>query len=189
MFSFLLLDAHHDMGTCPSSAATQTWPACCQPQRHLHPQHPRPSSPKWSTHPVTVRRRWVAWGEMTVDKRKEKRDRGWYRRRGEGLLGCGLWSFLLMCPLHSPPCDLSAPDSKKVLKHAGVLMLQAHTSERETVLHTHQHTHTQMQESYITSLFSAWFSILSAPAYMLPALPMLSTVHLYKKKGLLMKCV
>ena len=41
----------------------------------------------------------------------------------------------LMCPLHSPACDLRAPDSQKVLKHAGVLTLQPHT-------HTHTYTHT-----------------------------------------------
>lgn len=68
----------------------------------------------------------------------------------------GALKLPLMCPLHSPACDLRAPDRQKVLKHAGVLTLQPHT-----LTHTHvgaktraplTHTHTQTQVSYLRSL-------------------------------------
>lgn len=39
----------------------------------------------------------------------------------------GALKLRLMCPLHSPACDLRASDSQKMLKRAGVLMLQPHT--------------------------------------------------------------
>jgi len=81
---------------------------------------------------------------MTGDNGRERESEAWWEEQGGRIVGAwwvGALKIPLMCPLHSPACDLRAPDSQKVLKHASVLTLQPHTCERTHTCSTHTHTH------------------------------------------------
>ncbi|TNN70928.1 hypothetical protein EYF80_018913 [Liparis tanakae] len=86
---------------------------------------PVPLPPEWPTHPVTTRGRRVGGGGegMTGDNGRERESEAWWEEQGGRMVEAwwvGAPKIPLMCPLHSPACDLRAPDSQKVLKHASV---------------------------------------------------------------------
>lgn len=115
--SFLLCRVYKNL-TCLLSATE----APCLPAT--------PFPPEWPTHPVTMRGRWVGGGGIL----------GGVGGTGGEIVEVwwvGAMKLPLMCPLHSPACDLRAPDSQKVLKHAGVLTLQPHTCQCTNTCSTH----------------------------------------------------